>query len=129
LQILEWSLEIGWDPQDGGILYFVDCDGKQPEPYEWDMKLAWPHNEALYATLLAHHITGDEKWLTWYERLHAYTFSHFPDAKYGEWFMYLHRDGTVSSTVKGNMWTGPFHLPRMQLYCWKLLEEMKQSQQ
>ena len=79
LQILEWSLEMGWDPQYGGILYFVDCDGKQPEPYEWDMKLWWPHNEALYATLLAHHLTGDAKWATWYERLHAYTFSHFPD--------------------------------------------------
>mgnify|MGYP001055924901 CR=1 FL=1 len=28
LQILEWSLEIGWDPKFGGILYFVDCDGR-----------------------------------------------------------------------------------------------------
>ena len=28
LQILEWSLEIGWDEQYGGILYYVDCDGK-----------------------------------------------------------------------------------------------------
>ena len=125
LQILEWSLEIGWDPQYGGILYFVDCDGKQPEPYEWDMKLWWPHNEALYATLLAHHLTGDEKWASWYERLHAYTFSHFPDRQHGEWYGYLHRDGTISSTVKGNMFKGPFHLPRMQLYCWKLLEEMQ----
>ena len=42
----------------------------------------------------------------------------------GEWSGYLHRDGTLSSTVKGNLWKGPFHLPRMQLYAWKLLEEM-----
>ncbi len=34
------------------------------------------------------------------------------------------RDGTLSSTLKGNMWKGPFHLPRMQLNCWKLLETM-----
>ena len=36
-------------------------------------------------------------------------------------------DGTISSTIKGNRWGGPFHLPRMQLNCWKLLEEMIQK--
>jgi N-acylglucosamine 2-epimerase len=124
-QILEWSLEIGWDKEYGGILYFVDCDGKQAEPYEHELKLWWPHNEALYACLLALHLTGDSKWATWYERLHEWSFAHFPDRKNGEWFGYLRRDGSVSSTVKGNMWKGPFHLPRMQLYGWKLLEQMK----
>ena len=49
---------------------------------------------------------------------------HFPDPEHGGWFKYLHRDGSVSLTLKGNSWGGPFHLPRMQLYCWKLLEEM-----
>ena len=47
---------------------------------------------------------------------------HAPDREHGEWFGYLHRDGTISSTLKGNMWKGPFHLPRMELNCWKLLE-------
>ncbi len=121
-QILEWSLDIGWDPRHGGILYYVDCDGHQAEPYEHELKLWWPHNEALYACLLAWHLTRDAKWAGWYERLHEWSFTHFPDRKNGEWFGYLRRDGTVSSTVKGNMWKGPFHLPRMQLYCWKLLE-------
>jgi N-acylglucosamine 2-epimerase len=123
-RILEWSLEIGWDREFGGILYFVDCDGKPPEPYEHDMKLWWPHTEALYATLLAHHLTGEARWAEWYERLHAYTFAHFPDREHGEWFGYLHRDGTVASPVKGNHWKGPFHLPRMQLLACSLLEEM-----
>lgn len=123
-QILEWSLAIGWDGEQGGILYFVDCDGKQPEPYEHDMKLWWPHTEALYATLLAHHLTGEARWCEWHQRLHQWTFAHFPDREHGEWLGYLHRDGTASSTVKGNLWKGPFHLPRMLLYAWKLLEEM-----
>ncbi len=26
--------------------------------------------------------------------------------------------------MKGNMWKGPFHLPRQQLYCHLLLKEM-----
>ncbi|MBH06869.1 MAG: N-acylglucosamine 2-epimerase [Phycisphaeraceae bacterium] len=126
-EILEWSLEIGWDSQHGGILYFVDCDGKAPEPYEHELKLWWPHNEALYALLLAHHLTGDAKWSDWYERVHEWAFAHFPDKVNGEWFGYLRRDGTVSNTVKSNHWKGPFHLPRMQLYGWKILEEMIQA--
>ena len=122
--ILDWSLDGGWDPIHGGILYFVDCDGKQPDQYEHELKLWWPHNEALYALLLAYHLTGDAKWAEWYERVHKWSFDHFPDRQNGEWFGYLRRDGSVSSTVKGNYWKGPFHLPRMQLYGWKLLEEM-----
>jgi len=123
-RILDWSLDIGWDEEFGGLLYYVDVEGKPPEQYEHDMKLWWPHNEALYACLLAHHLTGEPKYEQWYERLHAYAYAHFPDEEYGEWFKYLHRDGTVSSTVKGNRWAGPFHLPRMQYNCWKLLDEM-----
>lgn len=69
----------------------------------------------------------EKKYEEWYERIHEWAYSHFPDKKNGEWYKYLHRDGTISSTVKGNRWGGPFHLPQMQLYCWKLLEEMKKE--
>ena len=123
--ILDWSLESGWDDEFGGLLYFVDVEGKPPEQYEHDMKLWWPHNEAIYACLLAHHLTGEEKYEQWYEKLHEYSYAHFPDIQHGEWFKYLHRDGTISSTVKGNNWGGPYHLPRMQYNCWRLLEEMQ----
>jgi N-acylglucosamine 2-epimerase len=124
VQILDWSLQRGWDDECGGLLYFIDVEGK-PSPYiEHDMKLWWPHSEALYGTLLAHHLTGDEKSATWYERVHEWTFAHFPDSESGEWFGYLHRDGSIASTLKGNMWKGPFHLPRAQMLCWRLLSEM-----
>lgn len=125
--ILDWSLGRGWDKEYGGILYFIDVEGKPPEQYEHDMKLWWPHTEALYACLLAHHLTGQKRYEEWYERVHEWAHAHFPDRKHGDWFKYLHRDGTLSSRVKGNRWAGPFHLPRMQLYCWKLLEEMKKA--
>jgi N-acylglucosamine 2-epimerase len=125
--ILDWSLDLGWDEEFEGIKYFVDIEGKPPLQYEHDMKLWWPHNESLYACLLAYYLTGKKKYADWYERIHKYAYSHFPDAKNGEWFKYLHRDGTVSSTIKGNRWAGPFHLPRMQFNCWKLLEQMKRS--
>jgi len=90
------------------------------------MKLWWPHTEALYALLLAYHLTGEKRYEEWYERVHAWSFGHFPDKDYGEWFGYLHRDGSLSLGLKGNMWKGPFHVPRAQLMCWKLLEHMGQ---
>ena len=125
--ILDWSLELGWDEEFGGILYFVDVEGLPPEQYEHDMKLWWPHNEAIYACLLAYHLTGEQKYADWHRKIHDYAYSHFQDKKHGDWYKYLHRDGTISSTVKGNGWAGPFHLPRMQYNCWKLLEEMKKG--
>ncbi len=124
LPILDWSLETGWDPVHGGILYFADVEGKQPVQYEWDMKLWWPHNEAIYATLLACSLTGEKKYEAWFEKILRWSLAHFPDKRYGEWFGYLHRDGSISHDLKGNMWKGPFHLPRQQLYCHLLLEEM-----
>ncbi len=124
LPILEWSLERGWDEEFGGILYYTDLKDKPCLQYEWDMKLWWPHTEALYATLLAHHLTGDAKWAQWHEKILDYSLNHFHDKEYGEWFGYLHRDGTVSHRLKGNCWKGPYHLSRAQLLCWKLLEQM-----
>ncbi len=126
-QILDWSLDIGWDDEHGGIYYFRDCKGLPCPQYEHDMKLWWPHNEAIYATLLAYHLTGRKAYADWYRKIHDWTYAHFPDPKHGEWFGYLHRDGTLSSTLKGNYWKGPFHLPRMQLNCWQLLEEMREA--
>ena len=93
------------------------------------MKLWWPHTEALYALLLAYHLTGDSFYEEWYVRVHQWSFSHFPDSQYGEWFGYLHRDGSLASRLKGSMWKGPFHLPRALLYGWKLLEEVKGKSQ
>lgn len=123
-QIIDICMARGWDPQYGGLLSFVDVQGQPATQLEHDMKMWWPHCEALYATLLTYHLTGDEKYARMYEQLHEWTFAHFPDPQYGEWFGYLHRDGSVSTTLKGNLWKGPFHIPRTQLYCWKLLEEM-----
>jgi len=124
LSILDCSLNIGWDKEYGGIKSFVDIEGKPAEQLEWDMKLWWPHTEALYATLLAHHLTKNDQYMKWYYQIHNYAFEHFPDKEHGEWFGYLHYDGTVSNTLKGSMWKGPFHLPRALLLCTKLLENM-----
>lgn len=124
LNILDWSLELGWDHEYGGIYYFRDIDGRPCEQLEADMKLWWVHNEALIATLFAYSLTRNEKYLAWFEKIHQYTFSHFVDNEYGEWYGYLHRDGTVSHTQKGSMWKGPYHLPRCLMICEELLDKI-----
>jgi N-acylglucosamine 2-epimerase len=101
LPLLDWHLDLGWD-----------------------MKLWWPHNEATYATLLAYHLTGENKYLNWFEKLHKWSTKHFPDREFGEWLGYLHRDGSLALDCKGNYFKGPFHVPRQQLYCHLLLKEM-----
>ncbi|RNE95639.1 N-acylglucosamine 2-epimerase [Trypanosoma rangeli] len=127
LNILNWSLEIGWDEEFGGILYFADVDKRPCEQLEWDMKLWWVHNEALIATLMAYGLTKDEKYFKWFERLHVYSFGRFADKEHGEWYGYLHRDGTVSHTQKGSLWKGPFHLPRCLMNCEALLQQISEG--
>lgn len=121
-QILDWMWSRGWDDEFGGLFYFRDVYGKPVQEYWHDMKFWWPHNEAIIATLLASELTGDPKYADWHQRVHDWSYQHFPDPEHGEWYGYLHRDGRVSVPLKGNLWKGPFHFPRMQLVCWKLLE-------
>jgi N-acylglucosamine 2-epimerase len=122
-QMLDWMWQRGWDEEHGGILYFVDVEGLPVQEYWHDMKFWWPQNETIIATLLAYLFTAERKYLDWHTRIHNWAYSVFPDEEYGEWFGYFHRDGRLSTPLKGNLWKGPFHLPRMQLTCWQLLEE------
>ena len=122
--ILDWQWEWGWDKQYGGITYFVDVKGLPVQEYWHDMKFWWPQNEAIIATLLAWQLTGDPKYAAWHTQIHDWTHALMPDPVHGEWYGYFHRDGRLSSTVKGNMWKTSFHIPRMQLICWQLCEEL-----
>lgn len=123
LQMLDWMWRRGWDETYGGLLYFVSIDDRPIQEYWQDMKFWWPHNEAIIATVLAHQLTGDKKYATWHQQVHDWSHQHFADPEHGEWYGYLRRDGKVSNTLKGNLWKGPFHLPRMQYVCWNLLQD------
>ena len=125
LNMLDWSLAIGWDKKYGGVYYFRDLYNRPCEQLEHDMKLWWVHNECLIALLTALHLTGDKKYEKWYDKMHKYVFTHFPDKTYGEWYGYLHRDGTVSHTQKGSLWKGPYHLPRCLMLCESILSAMQ----
>jgi N-acylglucosamine 2-epimerase len=121
-QIIDWAMEWGWDKKYGGIYNYVDLEGRPSDKIEWDMKYWWTHAEALYANLYAYYLTGDSRFEEHYDKVHEYTFSHFPDYEYGEWYGYLHRDGTLCLDAKGSLFKGPFHIPRFLIYGIKLLE-------
>ena len=117
-EIIDISMKLGY--RDGGIIAFCDCDGNPPSQLEWDMKIWWPQCEAMIANLLCYTVFGEKKYLYDYEALREYCFSRYPDPEHGEWYGYLHYDGTVANTLKGNVSKGPFHLPRMLMIVDKL---------
>lgn len=124
LQVFDWSWDWGWDKQYGGIINFRDCKKLPPQDYSQDMKFWWPQCETIIASLYAYLGTGDEKYLYRHERISEWTYAHFPDAEYGEWYGYLHRDGTVAQPAKGNLYKGPFHIPRMMIKGYMLCQEI-----
>lgn len=110
--IIDRTITHGWDKDFGGIYYFMDVLGKPHIELQYDMKLWWPHNEALIAALFALKSSGDEKFLHHFRTIDQWTWAHFPDPEYGEWFGYLNRRGEVTHTLKGGKWKTFFHLPR-----------------
>ncbi len=122
-EIIDWAWNCGWDGEYGGIIYYRDVSGLPSTEYAHDMKFWWPQCETIIANLLAAKMTGRRKYYDRHRMIHDWTYERFPDAEHGEWFGYLHRDGRLSTRLKGNIWKGPFHIPRMQWFCHSLLEE------
>ena len=126
LNMIRWSHDLGWDREYGGIYYFLDAKGFSPTALEWNMKLWWPHCEALYAHLLAFSESrADGDWQRFIET-HEYTFSHFPDPVHGEWYGYLDRSGVCTHRFKGGPYKGCFHVPRALWLVKRLLKELSQ---
>jgi len=121
-EIIRWHLEKGWDPEYGGIFLGTDAEGHEPFLPHADKKLWWPHTEALYALLLAHHLTGENWCMEWYDKVHEWAFSHFPMPEVGEWRQRLTREGIPTTEVIALPVKDPFHLPRVAILIMRLLK-------
>ena len=126
IETIRWHCELGWDAEYGGLFLARDAEGSFWEN-KWDMKIWWPHTEALYALLLAYWISAEPWCLADFQRVHDYAFSHFPVPEYGEWIQNLDRRGnrvnaTVALPVKD-----PFHLARALIYSVGVLELLAKS--
>lgn len=124
VEIVLKTLEYGWDEKYGGVFYFLDIQDHPPQQLEWDQKLWWVHIETLISLIKGYALTKNEKCLTWFEKVHDYTWSHFADPEHGEWFGYLNRRGEVLLPLKGGKWKGCFHVPRGLYQVWKTLEKI-----
>jgi len=117
-------IEYGWDKKHGGIFYFLDMNGYPTQQMEWDQKLWWVHVEALISMAKGYQLTKSQDCLKWFEIIHEYTWEHFKDYEYPEWYGYLNRQGEVLLPLKGGKWKGCFHLPRGLYQVWKTLEKI-----
>ena len=130
LDLIQKSVDIslkmlrkGWDEQYGGIFYFMDRLGYPTQQLEWDQKLWWVHIETMISMLKGFLLTGNTDCLSWFKKVHDYTWAHFKDPEYPEWFGYLNRQGEVLLPLKGGKWKGCFHVPRGLYQCWQILEQ------
>lgn len=122
-RMIDYMWKRGWDHEYGGLFYFRDVYNKPVQEYWQDMKFWWPHNETIIATLMAYLITRNEKYADMHRLVNEYAYRLFNDKEHGEWFGYLHRDGSIAQTAKGNLFKGPFHLPRQEWLCMQLLKQ------
>ncbi|XP_031800363.1 N-acylglucosamine 2-epimerase isoform X1 [Sarcophilus harrisii] len=114
----------GWDTENGGIFYFQDADKFCPTQLEWDMKLWWPHNEAMIAFLMSYNETRDPMLLQLFCQVAEYAFEKFSDPEHGEWYGYLNREGKVVLNFKGGPFKGCFHVPRCLYMCEELFKAL-----
>ena len=138
-KIAKSVFRLGWDDEHGGLLRFVDMDGKRPvgevtgSRYEslildtWDMKLWWPHSEVLYTYPLLYSLTGDKEFEEIYRKGAEYAFSVFPDKEHGEWIQIRMRDGKPEEKVVALPVKDPFHILRDFLKVLELSYQMKEA--
>ncbi len=127
VQILIRTIKYGWDEKYGGIFYFMDIKGNPPQQLEWDQKLWWVHIETLISLIKGFYFTGNTECLSWFEKVHHYTWSRFTDMEYPEWYGYLNRQGEVLLPLKGGKWKGCFHVPRGLFQVWQTLEKINNN--
>jgi N-acylglucosamine 2-epimerase len=121
--MMRGALDLGWDQEHGGLYYFLDEKGYSPLQLEWQLKLWWPHCEAMVGTLIAWRATGEADWWRRFEQVATWAMDRFPDPEHGEWFGYLTPQGQVSQRFKGGPYKGCFHVPRALWLCERLLQQ------
>lgn len=124
LKMFDWMWDCGWDSEFGGIIQYRDALGKSLSEYHQDMKFWWPQCEAAIASLLAYRITKESCYLDRFHQVNDYIQARFPDPEYGEWYGYFHRDGTLATSIKGNLYKGPFHIPRLYMKAIEIIDSI-----
>eukprot|EP00483_Globobulimina_turgida_P010871 UN10892 len=133
--IFEWSFNIGWDEENGGILAFVDALNYPVILLESNMKLWWPCNEAMICSLLLFKDdimknnglstgTGIQNDWNMVELVCNYSLNAFSDGKRGGWYGYLKSNSKIELSIKGGTYKGFFHVPRSLMFAVNILDDI-----
>lgn len=90
------SVEAGWDPEHGGLVYGLDLAGNI---FDAD-KYFWVQAESLACAAMLGQRTGERRFWQWYERLWEFSWSHMIDHHHGAWYRILTPDNRRYSDEK-----------------------------
>ena len=89
-QIVAWCLQLceqAWDEAASGLNQYIDMK-RQPFIFpDWQQKWAWVHVEAIASLVKGYTYTQHPDCLTWFKRIHDFTFQHFPDLQHTGWHL------------------------------------------
>ncbi|WP_104202508.1 AGE family epimerase/isomerase [Billgrantia saliphila] len=90
------SVEAGWHPEHGGLVYGLDLEGNL---FDED-KYFWVQAESLACAAMLGQRTGEPVFWQWYERLWDYSWRHMIDHRHGAWYRILTPDNRRYSDEK-----------------------------
>jgi mannose/cellobiose epimerase-like protein (N-acyl-D-glucosamine 2-epimerase family) len=84
-ELFDAAMARAWDGQHGGIYYGFAPDGSICDAD----KYFWVQAESLATAALLGARTGEARYWDWYERIWAYSWTHFVDHEHGAWYRIL----------------------------------------
>jgi len=119
IQLCEWA----WDEDTGGLDQWVDLKN-QTLPYpDGKQRWAWVHLECLSALTKAYFYTRDPNTPKWLQRVHDFTFQHFPDVDNGGWHLALNRQAKPLFEAKATPICGGSELIKPLLESWQIADQ------
>ena len=117
-ELFDAALARAWDPQHGGIHYGFAPDGSICDAH----KYFWVQAESLAAAALLADRTGEQRYWDWYERIWAYSWTHFVDHEHGAWYRILGPDNRKLTDEKSPAGKTDYHTMGA---CYEVLNVLK----
>ncbi|WP_426341646.1 AGE family epimerase/isomerase [Pseudoduganella sp. S-14] len=95
-RLFQTAVSKGWDAVHGGLAYSLAPDLTVCDPH----KYFWVQAESTAAAAMLAKRTGKDGYWDWYQRLWAYSWSHFVDHEHGAWYRILSGDNRKLSDEK-----------------------------
>jgi len=99
------ALKQAWDRQHGGIHYGFAPDGTVCDAF----KYFWVQAESFAAAALLAERTGNDDYWQWYDRIWAYSWTHFVDHRHGAWYRILGPDNAKLTDEKSPAGKTDYH--------------------